>query len=237
MVLCTLCLPFNGLGQGKTVTDRRLPWGAYMTSTRISDNYSFWNDFHYLHETFGVARTGLTRHFERTNITTGYAHVWLTPGSGKTSLTRNEHRPWGQVQFILPVSGTYTLSQRFRYDARFRQKVALGETINGYNFNHRLRFQMVLRRNLPVVFEGKVIPFLALGNEVLLNFGKEITHNTFDQNRASIAFGLQQQRKQIQVGYMNRFAQSGAPGNYLQDHVLMVWVTQSFDFRKPKLEE
>ncbi|HSI89609.1 MAG TPA: DUF2490 domain-containing protein, partial [Adhaeribacter sp.] len=230
------CLPFFCGAQTKTVANRHTFWLAYMTSVRFSDKYSAWNDFHFVHETFGVARTGITRHLERTNITAGYAHLWLTPGGGNTSLIRNEHRPWAQVQFFMPVSGPYFLNQRFRYDARFRQKVASGETIDGYNFNHRLRFQMVLRRNFPSVFNGKAIPFVALADEVLLNFGKEVTHNTFDQNRASVALGLQVQKVQLQLGYMNRFAQSGPAASYLQDHILMMWVTQSFDLRRPKAD-
>ncbi len=121
MLFCSLSLPFLGFGQSKTVLSRETIWLGYMTSVRFSEKYSVWNDFHFVPETFGVARTGLTHHLGRLNLTGGYAYLWLTPGIGNPKLSRPEHRPWGQAFISTPISSSWVLSQRVRYDARFRQ--------------------------------------------------------------------------------------------------------------------
>jgi hypothetical protein len=206
-------------------------WLGYMTSTMISDRYSWWNDFHLVPEGFAVVRTGLTRHLDKTSVTGGYAYLWLPAGADKTALTRHEHRPWAQLQFNLPVSGPYSFVHRIRYDARFRENVAHGEIRDGYAFNHRVRFLVSVRRTLGKPEGRKMSPYVALADEVLLNFGKEITTNTFDQNRISLSFGVQGKKTQYQLGIMNRFVQAG-PARYTSNHTLVLWITQRFDVKK-----
>ena len=217
--------------QSKTVHTGNQYWIGYMTSSKIAEKYSVWNDFHLVPEGFCVVRTGLTRHFANTAITGGYAFLWLPPGSGKTALTRLEHRPWGQIQFNLPVNDKFSLTQRIRYDARFRERVVDGEVVDGYSFNHRVRFLISAKRILTTDAERTVKPYVSVSNEILLNFGKEISFNTFDQNRLSVAVGLQTPATQYQLGFMNRFVQN-APDRYTLNHTIVLWITQKFDFTK-----
>lgn len=226
-----LLIPVTLYAQDRSTQTNNQYWLGYMTSTRISDKYSVWNDFHLVPEGFAVVRTGLTRNFPKASITGGYAFLWLPPGSGNTSLTRLEHRPWGQVQFTLPVSGRISVIQRVRYDARFREKVAHGEVVDGYNFNHRVRFLVTVKRVLNDDPSKTVKPYVSLSNEVLLNFGKEVSYNTFDQNRLSLAVGMQTPKTQYQLGFMNRFVQTG-PARYTLNHTVVLWVTQKFDLQK-----
>lgn len=226
-----ICLPLSLSAQIRSVERNNQYWIGYMTSTMISERYSIWNDFHLVPEGFAVVRTGLTRHMPKTSVTAGYAYLWLPPGSGNVRLVRHEHRPWAQLQFNLPVAGPYSFIQRVRYDARFRQNVSNGEVLDGYAFNHRVRFLMSLKRTLGRT-EGKtVIPYVALSNEVLLNFGREITNNTFDQNRLSLSLGVQTKKTQYQLGFMNRFVQSG-PARFTTNNTVVLWVTQKFDIKK-----
>ncbi len=231
VILLLFLLPVLLHAQTKSVQSNNQYWLGYMTSTKISDKYSVWNDFHLVPEGFGVVRTGLTRHFENTSVTGGYAFLWLTPGSGNRSLSRIEHRPWGQIQFNVPVSGKYSLTQRIRYDARFREKVDNGEVVDGFGFNHRVRFLVSVKRVLTNDETKTIKPYVSISNEVLLNFGQEVTYNTFDQNRISVAVGLQTPKTQYQLGFMNRFVQNG-PSRYTANHTLVLWVTQKFDLTK-----
>ena len=201
-----------------------------MTSAMISQKYSIWNDIHFVPASFGIIRTGLTRHMNNASFTAGYAYAWLTPGGDNTSLVRNEQRPWCQLQFNLPVNPKINFVQRIRYEARFRENVSQGEIVDGYTFTNRVRFMMSLKRTLGNTAGKSTIPYVSVADEVLLNFG-ENAYNTFDQNRISLSFGLQKKNIQYQVGFMNRFVQATAD-KYVLNHTLVFWVTQKFDLRK-----
>lgn len=216
--------------QHKTVQNNQI-WLGYMTSTKISDKYSIWNDIHYVPESFAIVRTGITRSiFNNGGITAGYAFLRL-PLSPGTALERNEHRPWAQIQVAFPLAAQWNISQRIRYDARFKQEVDDGQLGDEYNFNHRVRFLMSIKRNIGNISPTGIQPYLALSNEILLNFGKEITYNTFDQNRISLSFGVQKNQIQYQLGFMNRFVQTG-PARYASNQTVVLWVIQKFDLTK-----
>jgi hypothetical protein len=226
LLLCSLKV----WAQTKTTVEKNQVWIGYMTSAMVSQKYSIWNDIHFVPESFGIVRTGLTRHFDNTTFTAGYAFAWLTPGGDNTSLTRSEQRPWCQLQFNLPVNRKTTLVQRTRYEARFRENVAQGETVDGYTFTNRVRFMVSLKRTLGHTEGKSIIPYVCVAEEVLLNFG-ENSNNIFDQNRISLSFGLQKKNIQYQVGLMNRFVQATAD-KYVLNHTLVFWVTQKFDLKK-----
>lgn len=230
LILALTCFQTVLFAQTKTTVENNQLWLGYMTSAMISDKYSIWNDFHYVPEGFGVIRTGLTRHYSNHSLTAGYAFAWLTPGGDKTTLNRHEHRPWMQLQFNLPVNKRTTFIQRFRYEARFRENVLNGEVTDGYVFTNRVRFLVSLKHTLGKTEGRTTVPYLAVSDEVLLNFG-ENAYNAFDQNRISLSFGLQQKNIQYQIGLMNRYVQA-APGKYVLNHTLVFWVTQKFDLRQ-----
>jgi hypothetical protein len=228
--LCMLTLSITSWSQQNKTHNNQL-WLGYMTSGKLSQHYSIWNDVHYVPESFAIIRTGLTRHiFDGGSITAGYAFLKLPIGSS-SALERTEHRPWGQLQFTLPAAPTWTLTQRIRYDARFKQNITDGEITPGYGFNHRVRFLFSIKKMLHRPEGETLLPYVVLSNETLLNFGREITYNTFDQNRLSLSFGLQKGKVQYQLGFMNRFVQSG-PAKYTLNHTVVLWVIQKFDLQK-----
>lgn len=216
--------------QPRTIQTSNQLWVGYITDSKISQQYSIWNDFHWVPNGFALLRTGLTRNFTTASVTAGYAYGWLPLGSGNDRLSRHEHRPWAQTQLALPLSEVYTLTQRIRYEARFREKVSKGEVQDGYTFSNRIRYQISVKRKLLNQPNTKLNPYLSLSEEILLNFGKEVTANAFDQNRISLAFGLQSRTVQYQIGLMNRFVQT-SPSGFTSYNMVVLWVTQKFDLR------
>lgn len=216
----------SGVAQEKIVKHNQQIWFGYMTSIKISEHYAIWNDFHYVPESFFVARTGLTHTSKNVNITAGYAFVLLPVSFENLKLERKENRPWAQVVFSLPVNTSVLLTQRIRYDARFKQDVYGGELQDEFSFTNRIRFLTSLRKSF-LVDKYKYTPFVALSDEVLLNFGKNVYNNTFDQNRIMLSVGLQHSTIQYQVGFMNRFVQTGV-SQYIANNTLVIWVTQKF---------
>ncbi len=225
LMLCSISVH----GQQREVRQNNQYWLGYMTSTKLNEKYALWNDFHLVPEGFALVRTGLTRNFTNVAVTGGYALLWLPTGSDN-QLRRHEHRPWGQAQFTIPTGRRMTFIQRIRYDARFRENVTAGEPDDGFSLTHRVRSLSILKYNLGKG-NNSVRPYVSLSNEILINFGKEITYNTFDQNRISIAFGVAAPHTQYQLGLMSRYVQTG-PASFTNNNTLVLWVTQKFDFRR-----
>lgn len=223
-----------GLGQAaaqqKEVKQDEQLWLGYMTTTRIAARYSIWNDAHHIPGGFGIIRTGLVRHFaNRIDVTAGYAHGWL-PIAGE--LRRHEHRPWAQVVLPTPLGNNFSLQHRLRWDLRYRQRIAGSELVDGYTFNHRSRVQAVLRKNFPQLEFNGVMPSLVLADELLINLGKEVAQNTFDQNRISLMAAMRYKGLMLQAGYMNRFVQSTTAGRYTSYHTLVFWLFHNIDLSK-----
>ncbi|WP_180336283.1 DUF2490 domain-containing protein [Pontibacter ramchanderi] len=224
-----LLAPLTMVAQQKEVQHEEQFWVGYMSSVRVSERFSIWNDLHYIPGGFGVARTGLTAHFpHRIDLTAGYAHAWLPVGG---ELRRREHRPWAQVVIPTPLGGNFTLQHRLRWDLRFRQQVEAGEVTDGYTFLHRARIQTVLRRNFPTLSFKGILPSLALSNELLMNLGDEAPA-PFDQNRISLMAAARYRSLMLQTGYMNRYVQAATPGRFTSNHTLVIWLFHTLDWRK-----
>jgi hypothetical protein len=230
--LCGLILmhiPIVLRAQLRTVIQNEQLWLGYMTSTKLNDTYSLWNDFHLVPEGFFVARTGLTFHAKDINVTTGYAFLLLPKSPIDPSLQRKEHRPWAQAVASFPLPRSFSWVQRIRYDARFRQNVVGTELIDGYTFTNRFRFLTAIKKMIGENNGRKFQPYVVVADEVLLNFGESVV-NTFDQNRIQLSVGLQGKNIQYQFGYMSRLVQTG-PTNYVNNHTLLFWVTQKLSFK------
>jgi hypothetical protein len=108
----------------------------------------------------------------------------------------------------------------------------LGE---GYNFNFRLRYYFSLATPLSQkAFAPKTVS-LVFNDEAMLNFGKEILTNTFDQNRLFGGFNYHlSQSSSIQAGYMYIFQQLGTGAQYRNNHTIRINFLHNPDLRKKK---
>ncbi|WP_299821323.1 DUF2490 domain-containing protein [uncultured Pontibacter sp.] len=225
--------------QQKDVVDEFAAWKGILLNTRLTQRNSIFTDLHHIGKSFVVIRAGLTQHLPYgVDVTAGYARVWLTvPGAKDDALKRNERRPWMQVAVPGKIGRDISLGTRVRYDLRFRQRVVAAELQPKYDLTQRIRLQETLRLNLPSLQTGQVLPYIVLSDEVLLNFGKYVTHNTFDQNRLSLMLGLQHKDLRLQTGYMHRFVQSATvPNRYTSNHNAVVWLFYTLDLRKQEHE-
>jgi hypothetical protein len=234
-----LCLYFTPLltkaqniAPTKIIADQDRTWIGYMTTTRISNKFSIWNDFHFVRQTFTVFRTGLMLHLsDNTTLTGGYGYLILPIAVDNRWLLRGEHRPWAQLQTSAPISKRFQLSNRIRYEYRNVQKVKDEALADDFNAYHRLRFQISLRYKFEKKIKGGT-PFINLFDEVLINFGENIIYNHFDQNRIALTAGIQFKKVTFQTGYMNRFVQQSAGNKFLRNNMLLLWITHTIDLRK-----
>lgn len=226
--------------QQKHIVSRQQFWIGHTLSSMIAKKWSLWNDFHFVSNSgFFVARTGITYHLPQTAITGGYALLLAPNPYADNKLQRKEHRPWAQALISTPLSGNFSLTNRIRYDARFRQELVNGKLTDDYVFTNRIRFQTTIRKTFPKWKHGDYLPFVNLGEEVLMNFGKNVKFNTFDQFRLSLTFGVQTKNTQYMTGYVYRYVLNGYNSNtdvfdYSKNHCIALWVIQKFDLRKIK---
>jgi len=216
-------------------------WLGYYNQSRFSNKWGMWTDLHLrTKEDFtnnfsqAIIRLGLTYYIDNnTKLTAGYARVFLFPGDNHKDITQPEHRPWQQLQWHTAFKKT-KLMQWIRLEERFRRKIANdAELADGYNFNWRLRYNILYE--VPLVNNGSApasFSFIA-NDELHINFGKEIVNNYFDQNRFFLGFKYQfSKTNNLQFGYMNLFQQLSAGNRYKNINAARIFFFQNFDFRK-----
>ena len=124
--------------------------------------------------------------------------------------------------------------QAIRLEERFRRKILDDNTLaEGYLYNPRVRYNFALF--LPLTKKGLNpggLQFL-LNDEIMVNFGKNIVYNYFDQNRffAGLAYQINP-HAQLQGGYMNLFQQQAAGNRYRNQHTIRIFYFHNFDLRK-----
>jgi len=228
-----------GQGVEKHIHEREQVWLGYFNQTRFSNRWGMWVDVHYrMTDNFAdrpfqfLFRPAIT-YFAKDNvrINAGYTLADHFPGKGLHT-TRLEHRAWQQVWWSQKYTSLSTL-QWLRLEQRFNEKVVNDEKQDGYNYTFRVRYNF----SFFVPLKGKEIapktPFIALMNEVFLNFGGKVVYNTFDQNRLFAGIGYQfSPHLNGQLGYMNVYQQEASGNSYFSTHAIRLFFFHSLDFRK-----
>lgn len=208
------CAAYSG-AQVKTVTNVQQVWTGYLNQTRFSERWGAWFDVQFrtrddFFEDISafMIRPGITYYLgDATKLTAGYAYILsLPPGSQKVE--QPENRLWQQVQWHTKYSRLRTM-QMIRLEERFRRRLLNDSTLgSGNDFNWRIRYNFLLQ--LPLTKKGTGrggLSFIA-NDEIHINFGKEIIHNYFDQNRFFLGLAYHvNQSDNLQFGYTNVFQQ------------------------------
>jgi Protein of unknown function (DUF2490)/Phage integrase, N-terminal SAM-like domain len=86
------------------------------------------------------------------------------------------------------------------------------------------RFRYLLRTTVPLSDDKKW--YLALWNEVFINFGGNLEHNHFDQNRAFIGLGRKvSDSTKLEVGFLEQTLQRRGGVNWEHNHTVALWLT------------
>lgn len=151
---------------------------------------------------------------------------------GEKQIIRYEYRPYQEI-LMKGQLGKLSLSHRFRLEERiFKDKVFDFATAD---FNFRIRYAIML--GVPLANLSSKDPnrklILNLGDEIFLNAGKQITHNTFDQNRLIISPTLQWNKSvSFSFTYNSQFASTVEPDTYLHSHVAWLQIRHNLDFSR-----
>lgn len=164
------------------------------------------------------------------SFTGGYAHMWLASTKKGERIYLNEDRLYGQLAYSSDY-GKLTILQRFRNEHRWRESVVSDSLANTTTFSTRLRYLISL--TYPV-FRNPSLPQACLANEVLIQFGKPIVNNTFDQLR--LFAGIRQSLGKgwsYDFGYMMLYQQRASGFQYDRNHTLRLFFYYTWNKKAP----
>ncbi|SFP99010.1 DUF2490 domain-containing protein [Hymenobacter arizonensis] len=183
------------------------------------------------------ARLGLNFNLsDQVMLTGGYAYALTHPyGDFPVAEKFPEHRLYQQL-LLKSTYGPFQVAHRFRLEQRWLRRPL--ET--DYTYLNRTRYQVRAAMALVRPSEGiqPRTPYLAVSNEVFINYGKNVTRNIFDQNRAYGAFGYQFTKAlAIEAGYLHQLLAQGNGTVFEYNHTLQLGIYYNPDFRRSSTNE
>lgn len=234
--LCLTLFFSQNLSSQISETENNQVWLGYLTQSKISKKYSWWNDTHWVPDNFYIIRTGLTYHFEnklKTTTTLGYALATFYPPDNYETF-RLEQRIWGQTTSI-HTNNSFDFFHRFRYEARFRKIIIDDRSTADYNFNYRLRYLFQMKYNFKKQPDTGNRFYALASDEIMFNAGEEITNGfRLDQNRLTLGMGYQTKNMSFQLAYMDQLILSNTSDTYKGNNNIQLFIFHNFDFRKEK---
>jgi hypothetical protein len=225
-----LLFPILIFGQGvakKEINQQVQTWVSLNTVTKFAEHWGVAADAHirengfFESNNFYFLRGGISYiPNSAVSLTGGYAHMWLAPTREGWSAYSDENRIYEQAQLITKI-GKVSVLQRLRNEQRWHEIMINDEYSGKLRFTDRVRY--LASFTIPV-FSNKKLPSLVLSDEILIQFGKDIVYNTFDQNRLFI--GIRQNvtsKLSYDFGYMNVYQQKSIGNQYDMNHTIRLF--------------
>lgn len=232
-----LANPVNA--QSKSVNEVSQSWTSLNSTIRFNNHWGMVADFHIRRTNFLAdpnfyfLRTGVQYWVNnQLSLTLGIGKMWVAPSTPNWEHFAEENRIYQQA-FLSSKLGKIGIVQRIRNEQRWIEKIANDQFTGNYRFSNRIRY--LLAFNIPI-FKNPKYPSLSLSDELMIQFGKEILYNTFDQNR--LFLGIRQpisKTLNFDFGYMQSFQQKASGYQYDKIHTLRCFFYYSPDLRKKTL--
>ncbi len=226
-------------------TSNQPSWFMYFGSHKISQKWGLHLEAQLRRNEFIskpqqlLFRTGLNYHFNANAFATvGYAFVETYPYGGlpaKSSFPEN--RLWEQIQ-LKNQQNSFEIISRFRLEQRFvKSPIQIGQSYEPGEAIFTNRFRILNRISLP--FKGKTIVdkslYISAYDEMMVNFGKNVALNIFDQNRAYLALGYKIPKLgRLEIGYLNQLLFKGDGKKVENNNTLQIGLSSTLDFYKKK---
>lgn len=235
---CSTCSEAQGQLPEKQVNQQVQSWFSINSTMHLSDRWGVIADFHvrrnnFLSDpSFYFLRFGANYWIkDKFTVAGGYGHMWIAPSTQGWNTYVNEHRIYQQALVNTQIERT-GMVLRFRNEQRWQQIMANDKPTGDWRFVNRVRYLMSF--SFPLSKKSNKLA-LVVADEVLLNFGKEVLYNTFDQNR--IFLGIRNKINKdwsYDIGYMNVYQQRISGYLYDMNHTFRWFFYYNPDFRKNK---
>lgn len=208
-----LFLTFHASGQETRVnTTNNNAWFMYFGNHKFSERFGLHAEAQLRRHDFLseaqqlLLRTGIDYYLkENGRFTVGYAFVKTHPyGEFAVPQAFPEHRIWQQFTTSQTL-GKVNLAHRYRLEQRMIGSTAT-RTMKDGRFENRFRYMAKAKANVARIGEKHL--FVAVYDEIFINFGKEVAYNLMDQNRLYGAMGVSlSPMLQVELGYLYQLVQ------------------------------
>lgn len=156
-------------------------------------------------------------------LTGGYAFIdTFRYGDFPVRARFPEHRFYEQALIRHKLAGL-DWQQRLRFEQRI---------FRGFAQRYENRFRYQIRTDIPLRWDGRRY-YVALSNEILFNYGKDVAFNVFDQNRAYVALGRNMgHQTRVEAGFLEQTIQQRSGRVYEHNHTVQLVVYCRLPFGK-----
>lgn len=226
----------------KNVEHQSLLWTRYYNHLDINNKWSVHSEFdnrvflNSFEQNLYVLRIqGRYKINSEIEIGGGYVYFSVSTQDPEVNYDFNfpEYRGQQDVSWK-KVYGDFTLNQRFQVEERFFQNADNVELLPGTTFFWRFRFRIQGEYS----FWKKENQFLKaiVNDEIMINGGKKVVKNTFDQNRiyAALQYGFNKNIA-LELGYLNSFQQRASGVDYFDRDIIRFTFYHKINLKKKKL--
>ena len=226
-------------GNEKQVTHYQQCWTSINSTMRFSNHWGVIADFHvrtddYFNDIyFYFLRIGAANWIKgKYPVALGYAHLWQAPKDGGQTWS-DENRIYQQWS-ASHTEGIVKVLNRIRTEQRWKDVIVDDAKTDDKQFSFRLRYLATFEIQ---VFRNKKIPSLVVSDEMLVQFGKDVGLNTFDQNRLFLGLKVPiNSTLCFDIGYMNILQQKSSGYQYDLSNVFRLFFYYTPDFRNKEKE-
>ena len=220
----------------RNVSHGNQQWSQYYNRIKLSEKYTLVSDGSFRwknnlkEKNLALIRTGLAYNFHESNsVGLGIAS---TISYGENRIRKAELRGWQEIYLNERIK-RLSISNRIRLEERYFKNVNNNELGPGYNFNYRFRYRFYV--SIPLnnnIIKDNTFS-INIGDEIFLNFGKEIVHSVFDNNRIIAGISYQYNKKlSVTLNYVNQFSQSKVINNFEENDIFWLSLTHNIIFNK-----
>lgn len=220
LFLVLILNPF--FAQNRISNHNNIGWYAYNGTFKLDSKFSIHTEYQWRRNGYittwqqSLLRLGINYQANpNLQLRLGYAWAETFPygeiplnGMGKDF---TEHRIY-EMATVTDKIGKIDLSHRFMLEQRWvgRYSNANLTSEDQYPFMNRARYMIRLQMPLKGNSIAAKTPYVAVYDEVMIGFGKNVGENIFDQNRIGVLFGYKfNDLVRIEGGYLNQILQLG----------------------------
>jgi opacity protein-like surface antigen len=223
----------------KNIDHQSLLWTRYYNQLTINSKWSIHSEFDnriFLNPTeenlYALRVQG--RYKINSNIDVGAGYANFSVATQNPEITNDFKIPEYRAQQDITWKqefGNFTLNQRFQAEERFIRNANKEELLPGTAFYWRFRYR--LQGEYSCWKKGNQYLKAIVNDELMINAGKKIVYNIFDQNRiyAGLQYGLNKNIA-LELGYLKNFQQRSSGVDYFDRDIIRFTF-----FHKIKLRE
>jgi len=235
-----LACSFLGMSQ-KQIDTHQNSWWEVSSTVKVNDKFSIsglysWRRYNFANTwQQSMARIGFN-YKVKDNFTITPGSDWLVTYPYNAGYDFNEHRIY-EMFTVKNKIGRVGVKHRYRLEQRFLENIKLDDNNNyisdGYRFRQRTRYRLTLTIPINHSSMEKHTLFLAVFNEVFVDFGKGAGKKQFDQNWFNASLGWKfNNNTSLKIGYRNQYFIKGNGYDVEQNHILSVGFNHNFNLSK-----